>query len=198
MTASLLASTIPVEVFVRDRRCVVVGGGHEAKSKVLRLLASGARVEWFDDEPSSEATDPRVIRLAGPPALEDLEGAAVVFLATSFEDLGARAAAVARLKNTLVCTLDRPEHATFVNPAVVEGSGVRLAISTGGTSPALAKRLREELGRLFAEPALAAFVDRLVRARAGLRRGERHGLRDSAAGLRLEGHWVLPPDDGGS
>jgi hypothetical protein len=129
MTASLLASTIPVEVFVRDRRCVVVGGGHEAKSKVLRLLASGARVEWFDDEPSSEATDPRVIRLAGPPALED--DAAVVFLATSFEDPG-WAAAVAPEEHAGLHP--RPEHATFVNPAV-EGSGLHcwdLAGARGG------------------------------------------------------------------
>jgi precorrin-2 dehydrogenase/sirohydrochlorin ferrochelatase len=199
MTESLLAATIPVEVLVRGRRCVVVGGGHEAESKVRRLLAAGARVEWFDETRTDEgAADPGVTTLATAPTASELEGAAVVFLSTAFEELGARAAETARARGTLVCTLDRPEHATFVNPAVVDGAGVRLAISTGGASPALAKRLREELGRLFSDPALGAFVDRLAQARARLPRGQRGSLQGSAAGLRLEGRWLVPPDDGGS
>jgi len=194
---TLLSSTIPVEVLVRDRLALVVGGGGEALSKLRRLTRAGARIEWFPDGATAEDRAAGVALgatiLDAPPEEAVLATAAIVFFTTEQEERGALAATSARARGTLVCTLDRPDHSTFVNPAVAEGAGVRLSISTGGASPGLARRLREELERLLAAPELAPFVATTSRLRAKLPRGERFKRMSAIfADLRLEGRWTLP------
>jgi precorrin-2 dehydrogenase/sirohydrochlorin ferrochelatase len=103
----------------------------------------------------------------------DIEGVAVTFVSPDLEQLGLRLSAQALREGRLVSTLDRPEASTFVNPAVVEKSGIKLALSSGGQAPALLRRMREELETAFAEPLLAALVSELREARSKLPRGQR-------------------------
>jgi siroheme synthase-like protein len=180
------ASTLAVELLVRDRLALVVGCGAEAESKIARLLDAGARVRVVSE---GAAISEHVHALATRGSIElvdrallpaDLEDACVVFVATELEALGAELAEAARGSGRLVSTLDRPEASTFVNPAVVRANGVAIAISTGGTIPSLAKRLRVEFERLLSDAELGRFVAEVRDRRGSKPRGER-----SAEGKRL-------------
>jgi siroheme synthase-like protein len=195
---TLLSSTIPIELVVRGRRAVVVGGGGEAMSKLRRLARGGAAIEWWSTEGASDEELREAAALGaetrtGSPTTRELEGAAIVFVATAHEALGAELAELSRRTGALVCTLDRPMHSTFVNPAVAEGAGIRAAISTGGASPALAKRLRQELERALSSPELAAFVRRIAALRRETPRGLRGPVMDEALeGFGFETRWRFP------
>ena len=81
----------------------------------------------------------------------------------------------------LVCTLDRPELSTFVNPAVARASGLTMTFATGGVSPGAMRRIREDLEALFGDPRFARFLDALSGLRARLPRGERAARMAEAA-----------------
>ena len=79
----------------------------------------------------------------------DLDGAFLVIAATSSHDLNQVIYGEARRRNVLCNAVDDPENCDFFYPAVVRRGDLQIAISTGGHSPALAQRLREELERQF-------------------------------------------------
>ncbi len=92
----------------------------------------------------------------------DLEGAALVVCATDDEELNRAVAAEAGRRGLFVNVVDVPELCSFIVPAVVRRGELTLAVSTGGASPAVARRLRERLEREF-EPAWEPYL-RLMRA----------------------------------
>lgn len=194
-----LEDTITVELIVRDRRCVCVGGCDEVAYKVEKLIRSGARVEIFAQRSAVRPrlagllNDSTVILTERAPTREELEGAAVVFLSPDEEALGATLAEHARRTGTLVCTLDRPHASTFVNPGSADVSGLRVTVASGGAAPALVRRMREDLESILGTPRLAAFVRRLGELRQSLPRGSRgEALREKVSGFRLEGRLVFP------
>jgi precorrin-2 dehydrogenase/sirohydrochlorin ferrochelatase len=184
---------LTVELLVEGRVALVVGAGDEVAAKAARLVDGGAIVRVVTPSP-----DARVAELAAAGQLElrrrafeaaDLDGAFVVFVAPSEVDLGASLASQGRL----VSTIDRPEASTFTSVAVLEASGLRVTIGTAGASPGLARRLREDLAALLAEPRLGRFVAMLGRARAALPRGERARAMGAAVeGFRLSGALAFP------
>jgi precorrin-2 dehydrogenase / sirohydrochlorin ferrochelatase len=178
VSRSLESGTLSVEVVMRGRRALVVGGCHECALKVERLLSCGAKVLVVAPETVETSIEDHAAQ--GDLVLErrafrdsDIEGVAVTFVSPDLEQLGLRLSAQALREGRLVSTLDRPEASTFVNPAVVEKSGIKLALSSGGQAPALLRRMREELETAFAEPLLAALVSELREARSKLPRGQR-------------------------
>jgi siroheme synthase-like protein len=134
---------------LEQRLCLVVGGGPVATRKVRGLLAAGARVRLV-----APACTPELRGLAQAGRLEwrprrylheDLEGATLLFAATGDRALNAALAAAARRRSVLANVVDDPAGSDFQVPAVVERSSLTLALSTGGRSPAFARRLREQL-----------------------------------------------------
>jgi siroheme synthase-like protein len=192
-------ATLPVEVLVRGRKALVIGASGEIASKVHRLLEGGADVLVVTN---GTAIDPAVASLAAAGALRlerrdfdasEVADAAVVFVATELESIGAALAADARGTGRLVSTLDRPEASTFINPAVARRNGISFAISTGGAVPGLVKILRRELERALGRPKVGAFVAEVTRARARLPRGERgREAQKLLAGLSLDVRWTYP------
>lgn len=145
----------PVQLDIRRRRCLVVGGGGVGTRKVETLLSCGARVEVV----SLEATD-TLRRLAERGlitlrerayAASDLRGVLLVIGATDDEELNRRISADAAAAHILCNIADRPEKCNFILPAVVQRGDLVLTVSTSGKSPALAKKLRQELERQFGE-----------------------------------------------
>jgi precorrin-2 dehydrogenase/sirohydrochlorin ferrochelatase len=145
----------PVQLDIRSRRCLVVGGGGVGTRKVETLLSCGARVEVV----SLEATD-TLRRLAERGLITlreraytaaDLRGVLLVIGATDDEDLNRRISADAAAAHILCNIADRPEKCNFILPAVVQRGDLVLTVSTSGKSPALAKKLRQELERQFGE-----------------------------------------------
>lgn len=141
---------------LQARQTVVVGGGHVAARKVEGLLAADARVKVI-----SPAIVPELQQLVSSGKISftqrayqngDLEGAYLVIAAT--DDLAVNHAVWdgATKRGCLINVVDDPEHCTFILPAILQRGEMSVAVSTGGGSPALARRLRERLeGILGAE-----------------------------------------------
>jgi len=138
-----------------------------AARKVRSLLNAGAKVRVV----AREATEP-IRRLAEEGILdlqvrefvpEDLEGAFLAIVATDDADLNEGASAECHRRGVLVNVVDQPALCSFYVPAVVERGPISIAISTGGASPALARRLRERLEEAVGEEygALAALMGEL-------------------------------------
>ena len=139
----------PVNLDIRNRSCLVVGGGTVALRKVLGLLESGARVTVV----SPRALNP-ILELARQNRLRyhqrryrtaDLETVFLVIGATDDENVNRCIAADADALNLLCNIADRPQVCNFILPAVVQRGDLVIAVSTSGASPALAKSIRREL-----------------------------------------------------
>ena len=150
-----MAPYYPVYLDVKERCCVIVGGGQIAEGKIAALLECGAQIRMISPEVTDEVQD---MADTGVLSLEkreyrdgDLEGAFIAIAATDDSSLSRRIAKEAEERNVLLNVADVTHLCTFIAPAVVRRGEVTAAISTGGLSPALARKLRVELQ---ASPAL--------------------------------------------
>lgn len=143
----------PVQLDIRSRPCLVVGGGAVGTRKAEGLLACGARVTVVSPEASGRlrelAAAGRLRLLERPFRPEDLAGVFLVIGATDDEPLNRLVSEEAGRRGILCNIADRPEACNFILPAVVRRGDLTIAVSTAGRSPALAKRLRLELERQF-------------------------------------------------
>jgi len=137
----------PIALRLEGRPIVVVGGGAVAYRKARGLVAAGAVV-------TAVATSfaPAFRRLPANRTLASfraahLRGAALVFAATDNSAVNAAVARAARARGIPVNIADDPRGSDFHLPAVVRRGAVTVAVSTGGASPALARRLRIEIGK---------------------------------------------------
>ena len=144
-----MAAYYPVYLDLKDRMCVIVGGGEVAERKIAPLLECGAEVRMI----SPEVTD-EVQRMAQTGAIQweqreyregDLSGAFLAIAATDDNSVNLRIVREAEDGRVLLNVADVTHLCTFIAPAVVKRGDVTVAISTGGLSPALARKLREEL-----------------------------------------------------
>jgi precorrin-2 dehydrogenase/sirohydrochlorin ferrochelatase len=139
------------------RRCVVVGGGDVGLEKVEGLLACDGEVTLIAPdatEPLRDLADEGSIRwerrtYAGP---ADLEGVFMVIAATSDTDVNISVYEDAERRAMLVNVVDVPPLCNFILPAIVRSGPLAIAISTAGASPALAKRIRNEIADEYGEP----------------------------------------------
>ena len=147
-TASVTKNVYMACLDVNGRRCLVVGGGPIGAEKASGLLACGARVTVvsprLDDSfaPLEVEWLPRGYRSA------DLEGVFLVIAATSQRAVNERVHRDAELRGMLCNVADVPELCNFILPAVHREGPITVAVSTGGASPALAKRLRSQIAEL--------------------------------------------------
>jgi precorrin-2 dehydrogenase/sirohydrochlorin ferrochelatase len=192
---------LPIEVDLQRRPALVIGTSPETLSKIDRLLDVGAVVTVVADAPAAAvealAAAGRLTLHRRPPTEADLDGAAIVFVSPSAtpaeEARAARWHAAARQAGRLLCVIDRPEACTFINVALVRASGLTLTVSTGGVSPGLARRVREDLAGLFGDARLAAFMARLGEMRAALPRGERAArMARAVEGFAIEARLRFP------
>jgi precorrin-2 dehydrogenase/sirohydrochlorin ferrochelatase len=154
----------PVQLDIRGRRCLVVGGGGVGTRKAEGLLACGAAVTVVSPEASARlkalAAAGRLVLAARPFRPEDLAGVFLVIGATDDEPLNRRVSEEAERRGILCNIADRPEACNFILPAVVRRGELTVAVSTAGRSPALAKKLRGDLERQFG-PEYAVLLDLL-------------------------------------
>ena len=177
----------PIFVDIRDRKVVVVGGGEVAERKVMTLFECGAKIDLIAEtltDKLKRLVEDNVVSYLGREFGEDaLEGAALVIAATNDAGLNRVVSNKARERNIFVNTVDQPEDCTFIVPSVVKRGDLLIAISTSGKSPALAKRIRQELEKRFDE-SYAHLIDIMGRLRkvvlaAGLMQSENRKIFDS-------------------
>ena len=144
-----MAPYYPAFLDVRDRLCVIIGGGQIAEGKIASLLECGAQIKMISPEVTAEVqgmADAGILRLEKREYREgDLEGVFVAIAATDDNSVNRQIAQEAAERNVLLNVVDVTHLCTFIAPSVVKKGEVTVAISTSGLSPALARKLRQEL-----------------------------------------------------
>ncbi|HJP66826.1 MAG TPA: bifunctional precorrin-2 dehydrogenase/sirohydrochlorin ferrochelatase [Actinomycetota bacterium] len=145
----------PISLDVTGQVAVVIGEDAVAMGKVEALVAAGARVRVIAEGPGSRLdrlqSDPNVTVERRAYRSHDVDGAVVVVASSAEATLRARIYQDATAAGSLVNVMDDVDHCDFAAPAVVRRGELTIAIGTGGGSPALARRLREDLERQFGE-----------------------------------------------
>jgi precorrin-2 dehydrogenase/sirohydrochlorin ferrochelatase len=156
----------PIFLNLSGRRCVVVGGGAVASRKVGKLLQAGAEVVVVSPEvlPELAGMDVQIQNRAYE--YGDLEGANLAFTATGSREVNAAVAREAKERGVPINVADRPSEGDFAVPSTLRRGGLQVAVSTGGASPTLARRIRGELEEAF-EPEWAAVVEEFDTVRRG-------------------------------
>jgi len=128
---------------------VVVGGGAVASRKVGKLLQAGAEVVVVSPEVLPELAGMDVEILGRTYEYGDLEGANLAFTATGSRKVNAAVAKEAKERGVPINVADRPSEGDFAVPSTLRRGGLQVAVSTGGASPTLARRIRGELEEAF-------------------------------------------------
>ena len=136
----------PLWLRIEGQWCVVVGGGVVAARKAAVLLDCGARVRVVSPEFVPDLLERGdVQRIAEVFRPEHLDGAVLAIVATDDPGVNEEVVREARRRGVLVNVVDRPALCDFIVPATVTRGPITWGVSTHGTSPALARRLRQEL-----------------------------------------------------
>jgi precorrin-2 dehydrogenase / sirohydrochlorin ferrochelatase len=169
--------TYPLFALIDDRPCLVVGGGAVGERKVRDLMAAGARVTVVSRELTPDlaemAARGRIQAIRGDFNSQHLDGMFLVVGATDDQEVNRQVSAAAQARGLLVNIVDAPDLCTFIVPAQVRRGPLTIAISTGGASPALARKVREDLEEIFGPDygrylrLLQAVRDRVLARRRG-------------------------------
>ena len=146
-------SYYPVFLELDGKTALVVGGGRVAQRKVETLMEYGAIVHIVSRDLTDrlgELIQAGRIRLLGREFMEEhLAGVFLVFVATNNRSLNSKVSKSAREMGLLVNVADQPAHCNFIVPSIVRRGDLLVAVSTSGKSPALARKIREELEARF-------------------------------------------------
>lgn len=130
------------------RRCVVVGGGRIGHEKAEGLLHCGANVTVISPDLHPDFADLNVEWIARDYETGDLDGAFLVIAATDDTCVNTHVHGDAEARQMLCNVADVPHLCNFILPAIHRQGQIAVGVSTGGASPALAKRLRNEIAEI--------------------------------------------------
>ncbi len=159
-------------VQLEDQNMVVIGGGSVAARKAAVLLDTGAKLTVISPNISdafySLAKDYANLRLIERPYRDgDLEGVSLAIVATDVPETNQAVWQEAKRRGCLVNVVDDPLHSNFIVPAVLQRGELKIAVSTGGASPALARRMKERLEQII-EPEYSELTALLAELRPEL------------------------------
>ncbi len=143
----------PIHLDIRNRCCLVVGGGTVGTRKAQGLLDCGARVTVISPQKSDVLQ--QLVQKRGlcwhrrPFQSSDLDGAFLVFAATDIPELNDDIQRQAKQRHLLCNVVDKPECCDFILPSVVRRQDLVITVSTSGKSPAFAKKWRKDLEKTF-------------------------------------------------
>lgn len=137
---------LPLSIDVADRRILLIGDGLAALAKLRLLLRTQARIQLFAPFPCPDLAAliaaASVDYVPAAPGLDDLRGAALIFVATGHEAADARIAGLAREAGLPVNVVDRPALSDFAVPALIDRAPITIAIASDGLAPVLAQKVR--------------------------------------------------------
>jgi len=135
-----------------------------ATRKVGKLLQAGAEVVVVSPEVRLELAGMDVEIQRRTYEYGDLRRANLAFTATGSRDVNAAVAGEAKERGVPINVADRPAEGDFAVPSTLRRGGLQVAVSTGGASPTLARRIRSELEEAFG-PEWARVVEEFDTAR---------------------------------
>jgi len=188
----------PVALVLEGRPCLVIGSNAEAAQRAEALFQAGALVTVVAEHPEADllqrSQDGRFALEQRAFVPTDLDDKWLAVLTTADLELAQRVSEAAAERRVFFAAVDQPRVSSFLHVALARAGSLVVAISTGGSAPALGRRLREELERVFAECELAAFVDRLSALRQKTpSAARRHVLGEAVAGVHFSGKLELTP-----
>jgi len=154
---------LPVFQKIKDRLCLVVGGGSVGSRKAGVLLEAGARVrivapEIADDLKGADNAELITTRFEE----KHLDGVALVIAATNDREVNKQVSTLAQARNLPVNVVDDPELCSFIMPAILDRSPLMVAFSSGGASPVLTRMMRGKMETVIPQnySRLASFAER--------------------------------------
>jgi len=145
----------PVFLDIDGKKCIVVGGGTIALRKVEVLLDCGAEVGVV-----SPKLHPKLVKLAKAGTINvinreyregDLKDAFIVIAATDVKQVNQKVAKEAKRKGILINVIDSTEGSDFIFPSFLRRGDLTIAVSTAGSSPALARKIKTRIEEIFGE-----------------------------------------------
>ena len=163
----------PIFLDIAGKPVVVIGGGNIAQQKVVGLLKAAAKVTVISPELNDEMA---LLKAAGGSFRHvkrnyepgDLEGYVLAFVATDDRSVNATVAAEGKERRVWVNAVDDPPYCDFIMPGIAQQGDLIVAISTSGTSPAMARKMREEIEAFLTED-YALMLELAAEVRAELR-----------------------------
>jgi siroheme synthase-like protein len=149
----------PVNLNIKGKICVVIGGGRVAERKVKNILFCGGKVRVVSpnltDLLSTWVKRKKIDYFQDEYQSRYLRGASLIYAATSDRSINAQISKDAAKLGLLVNVADSAKESTFIIPAVLRKKGITIAVSTGGLSPGKSVRIRDRLKELIEEVMLA-------------------------------------------
>jgi|SRR5680860_143048 len=145
----------PIFMDLKDKSILVVGGGVIALRKVQTLMHHGALVQIVSPRLVPELKElideKRCFWLEKDYSVEDIQEAILVFSCTENEDVNTQVAKDAKAHHRPVNVVDDPIKCSFIVPSIMEQGNLKIAVSTGGSSPIVARQVRAELQSLYGQ-----------------------------------------------
>ena len=139
----------PVFMDLRERLCVLIGGGDVAARKAALLLRAGARLRVVAPVLSAAlaplGASGQLTHVARAFEPTDLEGATLVVAATDRREVNRAVSERAMALCIPVNVVDDPELCSVIVPAIIDRSPILIAVGTGGSAPVLARLLRANI-----------------------------------------------------
>ena len=140
---------LPIFMNIKAQPCLVVGGGDVASRKVFLLLRAGGAVTVVSpelcDELQRRVEAGEITHLQRTFQPEDIDGKKIIIAATNQEEVNKQVSELSKERGIPVNVVDNPKLCGFITPSMIDRNPVQIAISTGGTSPVLARLLRSRL-----------------------------------------------------
>ena len=145
-----------VDLKIKDKQIIIVGGNGEVELKTKKLIDAKANITIISNQFTNELVkleSENIIRTIKKDFLDSIEIIRnimpyAVFISTENEDIDRKIAISARNLGALVNVIDRPHLNDFDMPAIAKIEDVRVAISTGGSSPAMASIIRQKIEKM--------------------------------------------------
>jgi precorrin-2 dehydrogenase / sirohydrochlorin ferrochelatase len=145
----------PVFLDIKDRKIIIVGGGLVAERKVKNLRTYGCLIyicaNTLTPYLHDLVTENTIKRVEYHEIPEHMKGAFMAIAATDDPTINREVSLMAKERQVLINAVDQPDDCTFIVPSVVRRGELHIAISTGGKSPALAKRIRRSLESVYGD-----------------------------------------------
>ncbi len=143
----------PIFIDLNALPVLVVGGGNVALRKVQTLLHHGSLVRVISPRLVPELRElidgKSCFWVEKEYSSDDIQDARLVFSCTEIEEVNAQVSQDAKAHYRLVNVVDDPEKCSFIVPSIMEQGDLKIAVSTGGSSPIVARQVRAELEDLY-------------------------------------------------
>jgi len=140
---------LPIFLNVKQRDCLVVGGGQVAARKVALLEKAGSAITVISpllcDDLAAMAAAKTISHISREFKDTDISNQSVIIASTDDRNINERISAIAQERGIPVNVVDNPDLCSFMMPSIIDRSPVQVAVSTGGASPVLARLLRGRL-----------------------------------------------------